>query len=165
VPPASRRVGNRACRAATRLVAEGAVTQREPGHVADAVIVARLRHGVAGEKTTFRFSCCTPRDPVSPEYRGDLVSLAQGLGLRGLAPTTWRVKRIRWGRPQAKIWIGKPDGPSFTATGAVVSEPDVHPVLFETFARKYASGWKSYEKSFREGLADGSRVLIRYTPN
>src|SRR6266542_1348636 len=77
------------------------------------------------------------------------------------APTTWRVRRIRWGRPQAKIWIGKPDGPSFTATGAVVDEPEVQKVLFETFARKYTSRWKSWEADFRKGLADGSRVLVR----
>jgi hypothetical protein len=80
------------------------------------------------------------------------------------APTTWRVRRIRWGRPGAKIWIGKKDGPSFMATGAVVDEPDVRPVMFDTFAKKYGSGWKKWEASFRDGLADGSRVLIRYTP-
>lgn len=80
-------------------------------------------------------------------------------------PTTWRVRRIRAGRPAAKICIGKLDGPSFTATGAVVDEPEVHPILFETFARKYADRWKSWQESFRKGLADGSRVLIRYTPN
>lgn len=81
------------------------------------------------------------------------------------APTTWRVRRIGWGRPAAKIWIGKPDGPSFQATGAVVDEPDVRSVLLETFARKYPDGWKSWEQKFRKELADGSRVLVRYTPN
>jgi hypothetical protein len=81
------------------------------------------------------------------------------------APTTWRVRRIRWGRPQAKIWIGKPDGPSFTATGAVVDEPEARAALLETFAKKYESGWKRWEESFRTGLADGGRVLVRYTPN
>jgi hypothetical protein len=80
-------------------------------------------------------------------------------------PTTWRVRRIRWGRPQAKIWIGKPDGPSFTASGAVVNEAETYPILLETYARKYPDGWKKYEESFRKGFADGSRVLIRYTPN
>jgi hypothetical protein len=80
-------------------------------------------------------------------------------------PTTWRARRIRWGRPAAKIWIGAPDGPSFMATGAVVDEPEVHPILFETYARKYGSGWPKWEQSFRKGLADGSRVLIRYRPN
>ena len=81
------------------------------------------------------------------------------------APTTWRVRRIKWGRPQAKIWIGKPDGPSFTATGAVVDEPETRKVLLETFAKKYVSEWSRWEKSFRSGLDDGSRVLVRYTPN
>jgi hypothetical protein len=81
------------------------------------------------------------------------------------APTTWRVRRIRWKRPQAKIWIGKTDGPSFTATGAVVNEPEMYPILFETYARKYPDRWKGWEDDFRKGLADGSRVLVRYTPN
>ena len=80
------------------------------------------------------------------------------------APTSWRAKRIRWGRPDAKIWVGKPDGPSFLATGAIVNEPDVLPVLFKTFAQKYSERWSSYEENFRKGLADGSRVLIRYKP-
>jgi hypothetical protein len=81
------------------------------------------------------------------------------------APTSWRARRIRWGRPAAKIWIGKPDGPSFTATGAIVNEPEIHPILFETYARKYGSRWQSWEQDFRTGLGNGSRVLIRYTPN
>lgn len=89
----------------------------------------------------------------------------QGAVYVASAPTTWRAKRIRWGRPQAKIWVGKPDGPSFTATGAIVDEPAVHEVMFKTYAEKYGLRWNLWEKSFREGLKDGSRVLIRYTPN
>ena len=81
------------------------------------------------------------------------------------APTSWRVRRIRWGRPAAKIWIGKPDGLSFTARGAIVDEPETRQLLLETYARKYTDRWKGWEESFRKGLADGSRVLVRYTPN
>jgi hypothetical protein len=80
-------------------------------------------------------------------------------------PTTWRARRIRWGRPQAQIWIGKPDGPSFTATGAIVNEPETQAVLLETYARKYPDGWKKWEESFRKGFTEGGRVLIRYTPD
>ena len=40
----------------------------------------------------------------------------------------------------------------------------VRPVLFETYAKKYPERWKGWEKSFRDGLKDGSRVLIRYDP-
>ncbi len=79
-------------------------------------------------------------------------------------PTAWRVRRIKKGRTQAKIAVGKPDGPSFMATGAVVNEPDVYPVLFETYAKKYPDGWPKFEDNFRKGLKDGSRVLIKYTP-
>jgi hypothetical protein len=80
-------------------------------------------------------------------------------------PTTWRARRIRWGRPQAKIWIGKLEGQSFAATGAIVNEPEAQAALLETYARKYPDGWKKWEESFRTGFADGSRVLIRYTPD
>jgi hypothetical protein len=79
-------------------------------------------------------------------------------------PTTWRVRRIKAGRTQAKIAVGKPDGPAFMATGAVVNEPDVYPVLFATYAKKYGDDWTKYEDRFRTGLKDGSRVLIKYTP-
>jgi hypothetical protein len=79
-------------------------------------------------------------------------------------PTAWRVRRIKAGRTQAKIAVGKPDGPVFMATGAVVNEPDVYPVLFATYAKKYGGDWPKYEDKFRTGLKDGSRVLIKYTP-
>ncbi len=79
-------------------------------------------------------------------------------------PTTWRVRRIKKGRTQAKIAVGKPDGPSFMATGAIVNEPDIYPTLFETYAKKYPDGWSKFENNFRNGLKDGSRVLIKYTP-
>lgn len=78
--------------------------------------------------------------------------------------TTHRVKRIQAGQTKAKIAIGKPDGPSFSAKGSIVKDAEVNKVLFESFAKKYAGDWSSYEKSFREGLADGSRTLIRYDP-
>ncbi len=79
-------------------------------------------------------------------------------------PTTWRVRRIKAGRNQAKIAVGKPDGSSFMATGAVLNEPGVYPVLFDTYAKKYAGDWSKYEEKFRTGLKDGSRVLIKFTP-
>jgi len=79
-------------------------------------------------------------------------------------PTTWRVRRIKAGRPRAKIAVGKPDGPSFLARGALANEPDLYPLLFETYAKKYPDGWPKFEEKFRTGLQDGSRVLIKYSP-
>lgn len=82
----------------------------------------------------------------------------------GTRPDSWRVKRIRWGRPQARISIGKPDGPAFLARGELVKDTAAEKALLETYAKKYAAGWGKWEKSFRDGFADGSRVLVKYTP-
>jgi hypothetical protein len=82
----------------------------------------------------------------------------------GTRPESWRVRRIGWGRPRARIAVGKVDGPSFFATGAVVNEPAVHDVLFDTYAKKYPEGWPKYEQNFRKGFKDGSRVMVKYTP-
>jgi hypothetical protein len=79
--------------------------------------------------------------------------------------TTWRVRRIEAGRPKAKIAVGRPGGASFAASGKLVDDPALHPVLFEAFAKKYPDGWSDFEERFRKGLKDGSRVLIRYTPD
>lgn len=78
--------------------------------------------------------------------------------------TTHRVKRIQAGKTGAKVAIGKPDGPSFTAKSSLVKDAEVNKALFETFAKKYADGWSSYEKQFKEGLANGSRTLVKYDP-
>lgn len=78
--------------------------------------------------------------------------------------TTHRVKRVQAGKTQAKIAVGKADGPTFTAKGSLVKDEAVNKVMFETFAKKYADGWSSYEKQFKEGLANGSRTLVRYDP-
>jgi hypothetical protein len=78
--------------------------------------------------------------------------------------TTWRVRRIRTGRPKVRIFVGKTDGPRFKATGSIVTDPPLYEEMYRTFARKYPEGWPKYEHRFREGLADGTRVLIRYEP-
>jgi len=82
----------------------------------------------------------------------------------GTPPTSWRAKRIKKGRPTVKIAVGTADGPSFTATGAIVNEPEAMTELYETYAKKYPDGWPQFEQKFRSGFKDGSRVLIKYAP-
>lgn len=79
-------------------------------------------------------------------------------------PTSWRARRIRAGRTKARIAVGRKDGPSFAAEGAFVRDPAAYEKLCATFAKKYPDGWPKYEQRFREGLRDGSRVLMRYRP-
>ena len=76
--------------------------------------------------------------------------------------TTWRVRRIRAGRARARIAIGSKDGPTIEALGAIVTDRTRYDELYRTFAAKYSDGWTRWEQSFRTGLEDGSRVLIRY---
>jgi hypothetical protein len=82
----------------------------------------------------------------------------------GTSPSSWRVRRIRWGRPQATIWVGKQDGPSFRARGEIVDDDAIEALLLETYARKYPEGWKRYEENFRQGFKDGKRVVVKYSP-
>jgi hypothetical protein len=82
----------------------------------------------------------------------------------GTSPESWRARRIGWGRPQAKIWIGSREGPSFEARGTIVREPDQVTPFCDAIAKKYPDSWPKYEKRFREGLKDGQRVMIRYAP-
>ena len=81
------------------------------------------------------------------------------------SPTTaWRVRRIHAGRATARIAVGTKDGPTFVAKGSFVRDPAVYERLFTTYAKKYPQGWPQYEARFRDGLKDGSRVLMRYQP-
>ena len=82
----------------------------------------------------------------------------------GTPKTPHRAKRIVAGRTKAKVALGKPDGPAFDATGSIVEDVELIALLFERLAQKYPDGWRSYEKGFRSGFQDGSRVLIKYGP-
>jgi hypothetical protein len=82
----------------------------------------------------------------------------------GTRPGSWRVKRIKAGRPRARIAIGSPQGPSFEATGKVVKDPAIEAKLMESFAAKYPDGWPRHAASFRDGFRSGERVLVAYTP-
>ena len=80
-------------------------------------------------------------------------------------PTSWRVRRIKAGRTQAKIAVGSIDAASFTATGSLVDDPAIQQLIMKTYAQKYPDGWKQHEDNFREGFKDRSRVVVKYVPN
>ena len=82
----------------------------------------------------------------------------------GTRPTSWRVKRIKAGRPEAKIAVGSANGPSFTATGSLVTDPKIQALMLESYAKKYPDGWAQHADGFRSGFKDGSRVVVKYVP-
>ena len=82
----------------------------------------------------------------------------------GTSPSSWRVRRIKAGRPDAKIAVGSVDGPSFMATGSLISDPSTQELMLKTYAEKYPDRWQTHEQSFRDGFKNGSRVLVKYVP-
>ncbi len=89
----------------------------------------------------------------------------------------WRSRAIQRGLDRARIWVGdhgvwkSSDGafrnaPSFLAQAKHISG-DAQAVgrTLKAMGAKYADeGWSTYGPRFKKGLADGSRVLLRYRP-
>ena len=82
----------------------------------------------------------------------------------GTRPTSWRDKRIKWGRKKAHITVGKPGGPALDAVGEIIHDPALEGHLMDAYAKKYPDLWPTYRPHYVEGFPTGARILIRYTP-
>jgi len=90
----------------------------------------------------------------------------------------WKARAVLSGQDRARIWvgdhgtwkqlIGKSEdfrrAPSFEARAAIAKDPALLERLLATFERKYPEEIGRWRERMRQGFADGSRVLIRYTP-
>jgi len=89
----------------------------------------------------------------------------------------WRSRALARGLERARIWVADygrirfgaleklASAPRFDARGRVDSDPASFARVVPIYARKYPEEWASkWEARFKQGMADGSRVLIRYTP-
>src|SRR2546428_10670388 len=70
-------------------------------------------------------------------------------------PTAWRVRRIKAGRRKARIAVGKPDGPSFAATGRTLHDGAIEERLPAAYAPKYPHRWARFAGKFRTGFQAG----------
>jgi hypothetical protein len=127
-----------------------------------AELAADLQQQLAASKYVYISS--TRKDGVLSEPAEIWFFWHDGAVYVGTRPTSWRVKRIKAGRPGAKIAVGKVDGPSFMATGALVKDPKIEALLLDTYAKKYPDGWSKYADNFRNGFKDGGRVVVKYVP-
>ena len=86
----------------------------------------------------------------------------------------WRAEAIRRGFKRAKIWIGEfgawkrakgryLSAPYLELEGRLETDQQVFNAVLEKFGHKYAAEWGSWGPKFRNGLNDGSRVMLRYT--
>jgi hypothetical protein len=85
----------------------------------------------------------------------------------------WRAEAIGKGLTRARLWVGdhgvwQPGSkdhhasPSFVAEASVEKTAAAHDHALALFGSKYTKEWGSWGPRFQKGLADGSRVLIRY---
>jgi hypothetical protein len=91
------------------------------------------------------------------------------------ASDRWKARAVRGGLDRARIWVGdfgqwkKADGrfkagPTFVAKARFDSDPAAIEAALGAFGAKYSEEWGKWEPRFRKGLADRSRVLVRYRP-
>lgn len=91
------------------------------------------------------------------------------------ASDAWRARAVGRGFRTARIWVGDEgvwtdsdsayrELPSALAEVSFIEDPDEHARLLEQFGDKYSLSWVLWGPRFRNGLKDGSRVMLRYRP-
>jgi hypothetical protein len=99
------------------------------------------------------------------QHAGDLFVSSQ--------TTTWRARAVAQGLTRAKIWIGEfgvwskaeerfRSAPFLEIEGRAEADAAVQGEVLKLFGAKYAAEWGTWGPRFHAGLADGSRVLLRY---
>jgi len=85
----------------------------------------------------------------------------------------WRTEAIRRGLRKTAVWIGEfgvwkrakdqyRSAPYLEVQGGFEEDPTAQGKILERFGVKYADEWSSWGPRFRDGIADGSRVMLRY---
>ncbi len=87
----------------------------------------------------------------------------------------WRAEAVKKGLTQARIWVGDVGNwgrskgkykslPQIEATASGITATETQEKILKGYGKKYPASWLVYESRFRNGLADGSRVMLRYRP-
>ncbi len=87
----------------------------------------------------------------------------------------WRAEAVAKGLTRAKVWMGdvgqwqSSNGkyktlPSVETNVRVETDATAHARVLNQFGQKYSAEWGTWGPRFKRGLADGSRVMIRYRP-
>ena len=92
------------------------------------------------------------------------------------ASDAWRSEAIHRGLDRARIWVGdvgnwhRADGrhrdlPAIEATASIELDPARREPVLAAMGVKYADEWPTWGPRFRNGIADGSRVMLKYQPD
>jgi hypothetical protein len=89
----------------------------------------------------------------------------------GTNPERWKARSVRSGSARARLWVTADDterdyrkGTSFDARARFDADPASFDRLLSAYAAKYPDEWAKWGPRFRKSHEDGTRVLIRYTP-
>ena len=155
------------------------------GLVASLPLAARLRAEEAGPITAAHRAALakSPLVYVSPlksdgsesTCHGEVWFVADGDDALVVTEVDrWKSVALKKGLARARLWIGD-HGVWTTSAGAFRSSPShLASVRFDAgaaelaltkFGEKYPESWDKWGPRFEKGLADGTRVLIRYSPS
>ena len=87
----------------------------------------------------------------------------------------WRAEAVRKGLTSARIWVGdvgpvgQSDGkykalPKVEAVASLETDAAAQAQVLGAMGVKYSDEWGTWGPRFKNGLADGSRVMLKYTP-
>ena len=114
------------------------------------------------------------RDGSESRCHGEVWFVTDGDDLLVVtAPSRWRAAAISKGLDEARIWVGDfgvwtraegrfRDAPNFVARASIDAEPAAHAKALAAFGSKYSDEWSKWRPRFKDGLASGKRVMIRY---
>lgn len=88
----------------------------------------------------------------------------------------WRAQAVRRNLTTTAIWIGEfgvwsraknrfKSAPYLRATGQLENDRAFHASVLAKYAEKYVDEWGSWGPRFEKGLAEGTRVMLRYRPS
>lgn len=85
--------------------------------------------------------------------------------------SSWRVQALKKGLTRTRMWIGDlgpwkdadyQSLPEIDAIASVETDKETLEKVLSQFGSKYASSWGTWGPRFRNGLADGSRTMLKY---
>ncbi len=88
----------------------------------------------------------------------------------------WRTEAIRRGLGRARIWVGDMGNwrraneryrtlPMVETTASIETNEAVWEQVLGVMGDKYADEWSKWGPRFRNGLAEGSRAMLKYRPD
>jgi hypothetical protein len=114
------------------------------------------------------------KDGSESTCHGEVWFVAEGRDVLVVtAADRWKARAIAAGLDRARLFVGDfgvwtrsggkwKSAPSFSAHAALERDASARARALEAFGKKYPAEWDKWGPRFRDGLADGTRVLVRY---